>query len=236
MRDYKGAVRDFDTAIRILPGFERTYNDRGHCKIFLKDYDGAIVDFNKAIDLKPDYAMAYMGRGHAEKQIQLYDAALKDFDNAVRLDPTLKKLYNSHINSSKELKKLKGFCFIRMENRNGVYYIIAYIDGVETELIFDTGASTVSLSAPEAAYLRRKGLLTDDDKRGSQNMSDATGKVTNEEVVNLKTVKLGCKELTNVKAVIVPSLNAPFLMGQTALSQFGKISIDYKNLRIIFRN
>ena len=40
--------------------------------------------------------------------------------------------------------------------------------------------------------------------------------------------------LHNVEATVVNNIQAPLLLGQTALAKFGKISIDYDNLTIEF--
>jgi aspartyl protease family protein len=50
----------------------------------------------------------------------------------------------------------------------------------------------------------------------------------------LKSVKIGDRTLYDVEALIVPNDKAPLLLGQTALAQFGKISIDYKKGTITF--
>lgn len=53
-------------------------------------------------------------------------------------------------------------------------------------------------------------------------------------VINLRTVQIGNKILTNVKAAVVHNGEAPLLLGQSALAQFGKVSIDYKRNEITF--
>ena len=57
-KDYKGAIRDFDEAIRLKPDDAAAYNSRGSAKSNLGDKQGAIKDFDEAIRLKPDYADA----------------------------------------------------------------------------------------------------------------------------------------------------------------------------------
>jgi aspartyl protease family protein len=235
LKDYTLALLDFNKCIELLPDFDKAYNDRGYCKLFLKDYVGSVQDFNKVIALNPTDAASYMGRGRAEKNMNLFDIAMEDLNKGLQLDSTLKKTYDNVVSSSPELLKLRGVCSLRMVKKNGVYYIQTVINGVPTEFIFDTGAASICISATEAAYLREKGVLTDEDNRGNGLFTDATGKATRAQLVNIKSVKIGCYELKNVIASITPTLNAPFLMGETALSKLGKISIDYKNLIISFQ-
>jgi len=66
LKDYKGAIQNFNKAIEIAPNFTEAYNSRGNAKNQLKDYSGAIQDYNKAIELNPNYAVAYFSRGIAK--------------------------------------------------------------------------------------------------------------------------------------------------------------------------
>ena len=102
------------------------------------------------------------------------------------------------------------------------------------EFIFDTGASDITMSATEAMFLYKHGKLTDDDIIGTQQYRIADGSIIEGTVVNLRKVVIGNKVLNNVKASIVHNLSAPLLLGQSALSNFGKVSIDYKKQEISF--
>ena len=64
---------------------------------------------------------------------------------------------------------------------------------------------------------------------GQQQFQDATGRVSVGTVINLKTVEIGGIVLHDVEATVVDNIQAPLLLGQTALAKFGKISIDYDN-------
>ena len=86
-KDYKGAIRDFDEAIRLKPDDAAAYNSRGSAKSNLGDKQGAIKDFDEAIRLKPDYADAYWFRGAAKLNLGDKQGAVKDFDEAIRLKP-----------------------------------------------------------------------------------------------------------------------------------------------------
>ena len=100
--------------------------------------------------------------------------------------------------------------------------------------IFDTGASIISISETEARFLYKQGTLTEADFVGEANFTDANGDISSGMIVKLRTVKIGDRTLHNVQASIVPNSNAPLLLGQTALGQFGKISIDYQRGTITF--
>ena len=121
----------------------------------------------------------------------------------------------------------KGKTIVKMEKRNGVYYVPVELNETKMDFIFDTGASDITISDVEAHFLYRQGTLTNDDFIGVQQYQIADGSISEGSVINLKTVKIGNKILYNVKASIIHNTSAPLLLGQSALNQFGKISIDY---------
>ncbi len=122
--------------------------------------------------------------------------------------------------------------YISMSSRNGVYYIPAAINGVEMEFVFDTGASSVSISRTEALFLYKQGKLYENDIKGSGRFVDATGKINSNLIVNLRFVTIGGITINNVEALVVDNLDAPLLLGQSVLSRFGRVTIDYKTNRI----
>jgi aspartyl protease family protein len=123
---------------------------------------------------------------------------------------------------------------IKMEKINGVYHVPVEVNGVRMSFIFDTGAGMVSISETEAVFLYKQGTLGKDDIIGTANFVDANGDISEGTVINLKTVTIGNKTLKNIKASVVHNLNAPLLLGQTVLEEFGKISIDNNRGIIIF--
>jgi aspartyl protease family protein len=123
---------------------------------------------------------------------------------------------------------------VKMKNAGGVNYIPVEVDGVKMLFIFDTGASSISISQVEALYLLKQGHLTEDDILGSANFTDANGDISEGTMINLKTVRIGDRMLTDVEASVVHNLRAPLLFGQSALSRFGKISIDNQKGEITF--
>jgi aspartyl protease family protein len=121
-----------------------------------------------------------------------------------------------------------------MTKQDGVYYIPVEINGVRMEFVFDTGASDITISDTEAIFLYKQGKLTQEDIIGKQEYMIADGTISEGTVIVLRTVKIGNKMLENVKASIVHNSKAPLLLGQSALSMFGKISIDYNRLELRF--
>lgn len=123
---------------------------------------------------------------------------------------------------------------VKMRKENGVYLVPITVNGLNLDFVFDTGASSISLSAAEATVMARQGKITEDDVVGEAQFSDANGDVSVGTIVTLRTVQIGDITLHNVEASVVDNIQAPLLLGQTALSKFGKVTIDYNNNTIEF--
>ena len=91
--DYKGAIIDYDIAIRLKPDYANAYNNRGNAKSELGQHFAAIADYDSAIRLNPDYANAYNNRGNAKSELGQHLAAIADYDSAIHLKPDLAEAY-----------------------------------------------------------------------------------------------------------------------------------------------
>ena len=134
----------------------------------------------------------------------------------------------------KEERRIRRGTKVKMEADGGVFLVPITLNGLDLKIIFDTGASSICISSAEATVKVRQGQITRDDILGQQQFQDATGRVSVGTVINLKTVEIGGIVLHDVEATVVDNIQAPLLLGQTALAKFGKISIDYDNLTIDF--
>lgn len=123
---------------------------------------------------------------------------------------------------------------VAMERKNGVYTVPVTVNGVPMKFILDTGASLISMSDAEAEILYKRGAITKADIIGRSRFQDATGAISPGAVVRLRSVQIGDRVLQNVSANIVSGSKAPLLLGQSALSQFGKISVDYRRNVVTF--
>ncbi|WP_420147138.1 retropepsin-like aspartic protease family protein [Spirosoma sp.] len=133
------------------------------------------------------------------------------------------------------LKKIgSGPTEVAMEKDRGVYKVPVTVNGVPMKFILDTGASLISISATEADFLFKQGAITETDIIGQSKFQDANGDISPGDVIRLKSVQIGDRVLENVTANVVRSTKAPLLLGQSALSQFGKISVDYRRNIVTF--
>ena len=116
---------------------------------------------------------------------------------------------------------------IPFTRQGGVTKVKCSINDLPLHFIFDTGASTVSISSLEATFMYKNEYLTSKDIIGKTNFIDANGDISVGTIINLKKVTFGGLELTNVRASVVDNDKAPLLLGQSVLNRLGKIEIDY---------
>ena len=122
---------------------------------------------------------------------------------------------------------------INMQYKNGVYEVPCTVNGLKLNFIFDTGASDVSISATEALFMLKNGYLNKTDIIGEQDYLNASGTISAGTVIQLREIEFSGLKLYNVRASVVHSMEAPLLLGQTAIQKLGKYQIDGNTLTII---
>ena len=117
----------------------------------------------------------------------------------------------------------------------GTYDISCKVNGLPLTMVFDTGASDVTISSVEANFMMKNGYLDESDIKGKRNYVIANGEIQEGTILRLKEVKLGDAVLKNVEASVVHNQNAPLLLGQSVLEKFGTITIDNVNSKLIIK-
>ena len=100
------------------------------------------------------------------------------------------------------------------------------INNLPLHFIFDTGASSISMSDVEATFMMKNGYLSSKDVVGKQYFSTADGSVSEGTVLNLRNVNFGGVNLDNIQATVVKNQRAPLLLGQSVMQKLGRIEID----------
>ncbi|MBO4721626.1 MAG: retroviral-like aspartic protease family protein [Muribaculaceae bacterium] len=131
------------------------------------------------------------------------------------------------------------FCFslnaevrIHMEKEGGVYKVPCKVNGLKMKFIFDTGAATVCMSSSYAEMMLENGYLEKTDIKGVSQSTIADGSVIDNVVINLREIEIAGLTIENVTAIVVPTQNAPLLLGQSVIQKLGRVSIDGEDLVI----
>jgi aspartyl protease family protein len=128
---------------------------------------------------------------------------------------------------------MRGSEEVQIEKRGDSYLVPVRINNTITlPFLLDTGASDLVVPADVALTLVRAGALTSGDFIGKTPYRLADGSEGVSELVVLREVRVGEHSARNVTATI-SSLQAEPLLGQSFLSKFGKVTLDYKRLVLV---
>ncbi|RDC63921.1 tetratricopeptide repeat protein [Adhaeribacter pallidiroseus] len=85
-QDFKGAIKEYDKALKTDRDLKDAYFNRGTCELAIKNYNSALQDFTKAIELDPKYIKAYYSRATVYASQEKYLESLPDLDKVIELD------------------------------------------------------------------------------------------------------------------------------------------------------
>jgi clan AA aspartic protease (TIGR02281 family) len=115
---------------------------------------------------------------------------------------------------------------IPLEQSNGVYTLPVRInDAISIPFVLDSGAAEVAIPADVFSTLRRAGLVTDNDFRGSGTYVLADGSQQTSQRFLLHKLSVGDSVVEDVIANVV-SIRGDALLGQSFLSKLSGWSID----------
>lgn len=123
-----------------------------------------------------------------------------------------------------------------IKHQGGTYEVACSINELPLKLIFDTGASDVTISNVEANFMLKNGYLKESDIKGKKYYQVASGEIQAGTTITIREIKIGNAVLKNVDASVVNSQTAPLLLGQSAFERFGTITIDNVNSKLIIQN
>jgi predicted aspartyl protease len=122
---------------------------------------------------------------------------------------------------------------VKIERHGDTYRVPVRInDTITLPFLLDTGASDLVIPADVALTLIRAGALASGDFIGRSRYLLANGSEDVSDLVVLREVKVGEHVVRNVTASISPPRGEP-LLGQSFLSKFGAVTLDYKRLMLI---
>jgi len=124
---------------------------------------------------------------------------------------------------------------VKLIKKGGVYEAPVTLNNVlSIYFIIDSGATDISISPDVALTLIRTKTIKKKDWLSGAIYRFADGSTAKSQRFKLKSVKIGDVELKNVTCSISNSLDAPMLLGQSALQKLTRYSIDYKKKILTF--
>ena len=189
--------------------------------------------------LDSSFQKGYRDFVHISKDDDLDNVrVLKEFKSLVT---KWKERFNLEQNGLKSDLSLKNSSYTKPRtykipfkpNLGGTYEVASKINGLPLNMTFDTGSADISISQTEVDFMLKNGLLSDKDFNGERMYELANGALEMCRTLILKKVEFGGLILKNVQAGVAKNKNAGMLFGQSAMSRYGKITIDNKKKEII---
>lgn len=91
--DHRGAIADYDAAIRLSPSYADAWANRGGSKADLGDPDGALTDLQEAVRIDPRRATYRFNLGLVLGDKGRWDEALASLSEAIQLKPDFAAAY-----------------------------------------------------------------------------------------------------------------------------------------------
>lgn len=127
----------------------------------------------------------------------------------------------------------QGLEKVQITKRGDTYYVPVRInDTITIPFLLDTGAGDLAIPEDVARTLIRAGALKNSDFIGKRSYQIANGSEEVSALVRIREVRVGEHVVRNVTAGITPHNGEP-LLGQSFLSKFGAVTIDYKRLVLV---
>lgn len=121
-----------------------------------------------------------------------------------------------------------------VQESDGLVCVRGEINGLPLKFVFDTGASDITISSVEAAFMLKNGYLEERDLGGVHNYRTASGDLVEGTVVNLREVKLGKVIFHDLRAAIIKNQDAPLLLGQSMMAHLTFYQIDKETKTLYF--
>jgi clan AA aspartic protease (TIGR02281 family) len=218
----------------------------------LGELDKAKEFMQRLIDEEPDYqgnyydaACLYARMGDKAKALeylrQAFEHGYRDFahiavdydmDNLREMEEfkalieEYKAKYQWGVSDTKEKTYEEFTLEVPFTKDGNMCMVKCTINNLPLHFIFDTGASSISMSDVEATFMMKNGYLSSKDVVGKQHFLTADGSVSEGTVLNLRNVNFGGLDLDNIQASVVKNQRAPLLLGQSVMQKLGRIEID----------
>ena len=248
------AMECYEQGIDMDKNYPYIYLMRGQILQKRGEKENAEADFEKVLQLDTtvmegscrQYALHFLGRDQeAEEWMQrliddepynaghFYDKACL-YSRMGKTDEAVSALATSLKEPEKMEDRITEVAITRRSG--GTFNVDCSVNGLPLSMIFDTGASDVTISKVEADFMLKNNYLSKDDIKGKKLYQIADGGISEGTVITLKEVKIGEAILHNVDASVVKSQKAPLLLGESVLQKFGTFTVDNINSKLIIKH
>ena len=93
LHDDRGALRDYNTALKLNPDLVEIYSKRGLVKNRMGNLHGAFKDLDRMIQINPEHIFAYNNRASARGNLGDKQGALDDLNKAIEINPEYAMAY-----------------------------------------------------------------------------------------------------------------------------------------------
>jgi len=219
------------------------------------DADGAIAKNQLAlkivptlVDVRGALAQELVRKGRAKEALDLLESFDRQLDSqgyppyfAAQITQIKLKLGGDYAkeaagSSDATLAPQPGQTLVKGEPVGGLLAVPVSLDGApETRFMIDSGASAISISTEDARPYFKQGLIKPGDYRGTGFATLADGSRVMAQGYNLRSVRVGDREVANVIVLIHPG-QGPRLLGQSFLKRFKSWSVDNGHKVLVLTN
>ncbi len=116
---------------------------------------------------------------------------------------------------------------IKMSQQDGISLVPCKVNGLNLNFSFATAEPDAKIALSDANFMFKNRYLSAADVTSIANYS--LDELKEGLVINLKDIDFAGLKLNNISATVTKDINAPILLGQSAIAKLGPVQFDYAN-------
>lgn len=249
---YKTAREQGISTYQFYAGYGRSLNALGQVDQAMEMNQAAIRLMPWLVEVRSDLADQLVSKGRTDEALEVletYDRWMEDRGYApyfrAKIEQVLAKtgkptqLAANHENGpgvgTGDAASGARLSNIELQPDHGTLAVPVLVNGAfNLHFVVDSGASTVTIPADIARALVKQGLLRPADRLGFREFQLADGSHHRAEMIVLRSLRVGDRELKDVTASISPE-GSPLLLGQSFLKRFKSWSVDNRKRVLVLQ-